>query len=195
MEQNEFLIRKASTADAVLLSELGALTFTQAFAAQNTAENFARYLAGAFYPEKQAQELATPDSTFFVIERGGIPAGYARLQGDSTRGCVTAERPVELVRFYVLEEWKGKGVAQELMSACLEAALSGGYDVIWLSAWKENPRALAFYRKCGFSEVGVDVFIVGDDIQQDVIMARPVSDLLQRKSFGGGTTGVGGLLD
>jgi diamine N-acetyltransferase len=174
MNLEQFTIRKATPADAEILSSLGALAFTQAFAALNTPENLAMYLAGAFSPAKQAAELALPGCAFFIVELNNKQEGYARMQGGASKPCVRAQNPVELVRFYVLEAWKGQGVAHLLMNACLAEAKTGGYDVIWLSAWKENPRALAFYRKWGFEEVGSNVFVVGEDAQEDAIMARPV---------------------
>jgi diamine N-acetyltransferase len=175
MNLDSFTIRRASAEDAEILASLGELAFTQAFAAQNNPHDFAAYLAGAFSAAIQAAELAAPGSVFFVIEKEAQPAGYARLQGGATRACVSGSRPVELVRFYVLEEWKGKGVAHKLMQACLEEAGRGGFDVIWLSAWKENPRALAFYRKWGFAEVGTGVFVVGAEVQEDAIMSKQIA--------------------
>jgi RimJ/RimL family protein N-acetyltransferase len=45
---------------------------------------------------------------------------------------------------------------------------------IWLSVWEENPRAIAFYRKMGFRDVGAGRFLVGADLQDDRIMAAQV---------------------
>jgi ribosomal protein S18 acetylase RimI-like enzyme len=47
--------------------------------------------------------------------------------------------------------------------------------VAWLGVWEHNPRAIAFYRKSGFVEVGDHVFPVGRDPQRDVVMARAVA--------------------
>ena len=146
MELDLITVRKASAGDAHLIAGLGAKVFSQAFAAQNSTENMALYLAEAFSPFKQARELAEPGGTFFIIEHDNTPAGYARLQDGSKRTYITGANPIELVRFYVLQEWVGKGVAAILMKACLDEVKKCGYDVIWLSAWKENPRAIAFYR-------------------------------------------------
>jgi GNAT superfamily N-acetyltransferase len=174
MDKKPFSIREAKPGDAALLADLGTRAFSQAFAGLNTPENMALYLAGAFSPRKQADELAMPGCTFFIIENEGIPAGYARLQAGSTKLCVTGAKPVELVRFYVLQQWVGKGIAGMLMEACLKSAKESGHDVIWLSSWTENPRAIAFYHKWSFKEVGGSTFILGEEIQEDVIMAREV---------------------
>jgi GNAT superfamily N-acetyltransferase len=42
----------------------------------------------------------------------------------------------------------------------------------WLGVWERNPRANAFYRKVGFTDVGSHVFMVGTDPQTDRIMVR-----------------------
>ena len=44
-----------------------------------------------------------------------------------------------------------------------------------LGLWEHNPRAIAFYRKAGFAEVGEHAFPLGDDPQRDIVMARPVA--------------------
>ena len=62
------------------------------------------------------------------------------------------------------------------MQAALQEARGGGYDVIWLGVWQENPRAVAFYERWGFQKVGTHVFRLGDDPQTDWIMQRGVGD-------------------
>ena len=46
-------------------------------------------------------------------------------------------------------------------------------------AWsmERNPRATAFYRKCGFSVVGDHVFMLGQDQQRDLILAAQLDSL------------------
>jgi ribosomal protein S18 acetylase RimI-like enzyme len=73
---------------------------------------------------------------------------------------------------YVSKEWHGKGVAQDLMAASIVMAEESNADHVWLGVWERNPRAIAFYRKLGFSEVGDHVFVLGADPQRDIIMTR-----------------------
>lgn len=175
-------IRKADERDAALLAELGRQAFTDAFESANTPENFAAYIANAFSEQKQAAELAHPGSTFLIAEMENPqtsetePVGYARLLGGSRETCITGENPIELVRIYALGAYTGHGIGSALMQAALEAARGGGYDVIWLGVWQENPRAVAFYERWGFQKVGTHVFQLGDDPQTDWIMQRGVGD-------------------
>lgn len=168
------IIRPVLAHEGNLLSELGSRAFYQAFARDNTPENMAAYLAGAFSPDKQAQELTRPGSKFLILEIDGTPAGYAHLQDSPAPECITGNHPVELVRFYLLDGWKGKGIGSRLMQACIDEARGRGADVIWLGVWSENARAIAFYKKCGYSIIGTHSFQLGDELQEDFIMRREV---------------------
>lgn len=60
------------------------------------------------------------------------------------------------------------------MKLAIKEAKQNRYDSLWLSVWEKNSRAVSFYKKWGFSQVGNAVFPVGDDVQQDFIMELPV---------------------
>ena len=173
MSQNpDLTIRRANDEDAGLLAELGARTFSETFAADNTREDMAAYLAASFNPAQQTAELADPASTFFIAEVGGLAAGYAQLHAGEPAEGVEGPQPVELVRLYVSREWLGRGVGEALMRACVDGARRAGHKTIWLGVWERNGRAQAFYRKWDFRAVGEHVFRLGSDPQTDILMER-----------------------
>ncbi|HYN85524.1 MAG TPA: GNAT family N-acetyltransferase [Pyrinomonadaceae bacterium] len=163
-------IRRGDAGDAASLAELGARTFYETFAADNTPEDMAAYLSSAFTPELLAQELADPRSCFFVAEAAGEAVGYAKLHAGEAPDGVRGDKPVELARLYVAQEWLGRGVGPELMRACLAEARAGGHRTVWLGVWEHNHRARAFYRRLGFRDVGAKIFVVGFDEQTDTVM-------------------------
>ncbi len=174
MIQPKINIRSATLADNILLAELGARTFRDTFAADNTPENMNAYLAASFSPAKQAAELEEPGSVFLIAEVEGVAVGYARLREGEGPSCITGQRPIELVRIYADKEWIGHRVGTRLMTACLVEAEKRDCDTIWLDVWERNVRALAFYRKWGFQPVGTQIFQLGDDPQHDLLMQRAV---------------------
>jgi ribosomal protein S18 acetylase RimI-like enzyme len=176
-QEPQVTIRRGNPDDANLLAELGARTFRETFAVDNTEENMAAYLASSFNPEQQAAELAQPDSIFLIAEVGGVAAGYAKLHAGEPGEGVGGPKPIELVRLYVSREWLGRRVGHELMEACLEEARKPGYETIWLGVWERNLRAQAFYRKWDFTAVGHHVFHLGSDPQTDILMERPINKL------------------
>jgi ribosomal protein S18 acetylase RimI-like enzyme len=163
-------IRKATAADAELLAELGARTFYETFAPDNTEDDMTQYLAASFHPEQQRSELADSLTTFLLAEIDQIVAGYAMLRAAAPPNQPHAVKSIELVRFYVCKEWHGRGVSHELMQACLDEASEQGYLTLWLGVWEHNARARAFYRKCRFEEFGEHAFMLGNDLQNDILM-------------------------
>jgi GNAT superfamily N-acetyltransferase len=166
-------IRYATAADNTMLAEVGAETFYGTFAADNTPQNMAAYLAASFSPQKQAQELADPAARFLIAEIDGAVVGYAHLKIAVAPPDVGGRTPMEIARFYVRKAWIGKGFGAQLMKACLAEAQREGCDVAWLGVWEQNANAIAFYHKAGFVEVGTQVFQLGEDLQRDLIMVRP----------------------
>ena len=166
------VIRKAEIADALRLARLEERTFRDTFAATNTQEDMALH-CDAYYGEAiQSRELADPRLEILVSETEGELVGFVQLRRDRPPDCVKAERPTEIQRLYVAKAWHGKGVAQDLMAAALAIAAARGADAVWLGVWEHNPRAIAFYKKWGFAEVGAHIFPLGTDPQRDIVMVR-----------------------
>ena len=165
-------IRRGTLADAAMLSELGERTFSETFAADNTPEDLAAYIATSFNLAQQTAELEDPGSTFLIAEVDGRAAGYAKLHDGKPEKGVAGANPVELVRLYVSREWLGRGIGEQLMRACLDEARQYGHDLIWLGVWERNGRAQAFYRKWDFHTVGEHEFRLGSDLQRDLLMVR-----------------------
>lgn len=167
-------IHVATVHDAPLLAELGARTFRDTFAEENAETDMSEYLSAAFSHEVQTRELADPTSDFLIARVDGHVAGYARIRTGDAPACVSGARPMEIVRIYSDTPWIGKGVGPALMEACLAEAAARECDVVWLSVWEKNPRAIAFYSKWLFAPVGSQDFALGSDLQHDVVMARSV---------------------
>lgn len=172
---SQLCIRRATPADNALLAEVGAETFYDTFAANNTPTDIAAYLAASFSPDKQAQELAHPTHRFLIAEIDTAVVGYACLKFVPAPSAVAGRKPMEIARLYARKAWIGKGIGAQLMNACLADARREGCDVIWLGVWERNTAAIAFYRKAGFVEVGEQGFQLGEDRQRDLLMARLVN--------------------
>jgi GNAT superfamily N-acetyltransferase len=134
------------------------------------------YIAAHFGVERQRADLADPAMWTVLADVDGTLAGYAQIR----RGAVApvdlpGTRPVEVARFYVDRPWHGRGVARALMRSCVELAPDA--DPLWLGVFEHNARARAFYAKCGFVPVGRTTFRMGDDVQQDWVLALDPTSL------------------
>lgn len=163
-------IRRANPQDATLLAELGATTFYDTFAKDNTMENMKLHLEKSFSKAIQSNELLQSDHIFLIAEEESMPVGYAQLIMDSAEELIKGKNPLEIRRIYASSSHIGKGVGRALIQAALDEARGRGCDCIWLGVWEKNPRAIDFYKKWGFVEVGSHIFTLGDDRQTDFIM-------------------------
>jgi ribosomal protein S18 acetylase RimI-like enzyme len=177
IKKADIIVRYATDDDNILLAKLGARTFNDTFAADNTSENMMSYLAASFSPEKQAAELADPRSVFLIAEADDAVVGFARLKEGHPTVVSMGAHPIQLVRMYACKDWIGYGVGATLMRACLKEAEKRTCDTAWISVWENNTRAQIFYRKWGFVEAGTQVFQLGDDRQTDLLMKRAVRKL------------------
>jgi ribosomal protein S18 acetylase RimI-like enzyme len=171
------MVRPGSPEDAERLSTFAARTFHESFAADNDPADMAAYISTAFTPARQGEELADPSNTCLLAEIGGELAGYALIKsGDDAPECVTIRPSAELSRLYVDRRWHGAGVARLLMDRVLDDARGRGARGLWLGVWEHNVRAVRFYAKHGFADIGSHEFVLGSDVQTDRVMWQAITN-------------------
>src|SRR5688572_30226532 len=111
-------VRRATVADAEALAQIGARTFFETFAADNTPEDMRMFLASTWRPDLQRAEILDPGlDTLLACDAGGGLAGFAQLRVAQPPAGINVRSPVELKRFYVDRPWQGRGLASTLMEA------------------------------------------------------------------------------
>jgi ribosomal protein S18 acetylase RimI-like enzyme len=168
-------IRRATAADAAALAEFGERSFREAYAAFNDAADLELHVTRTYGAELQRRELTDPACSCLLSFAAEALVGYALLRRGPAHAAVAASRPCEVRRFYVDGRWHGRGIAPQLMEAAAAAAGESGADALWLTAWEHNPRALGFYAKLGFRDVGSSAFKLGSARQTDRVLVRPLT--------------------
>ncbi len=174
-DSSSLAIRRAGPSDASALTSFAARAFADTFAADNTPEDMAAYLAEAFSEAQQRAELSDSACIVLVAERNGEVCGYAMLRdGAAPSGAISASigNAMEIARLYSDKRWIGTGVGATLMQRSLDLAASCGREWVWLGVWERNARAIGFYARWGFTDLGSQHFQLGADRQTDRIMAR-----------------------
>ena len=165
------MIRRGDLNDVALLQEIGRKTFDDTFGNTCTKEDMRGVLERYFNTALCESELQDPRDNFFFQEEGGVVKGYMRI--NTIYGCpleaLKSLNPIELVRLYVLREYHGAGVADELMNFAVVFAKEKGYNRMYLSVWEYNFRARGFYEKHGFVNSGIENdFPLGSTPQTDL---------------------------
>ena len=170
-------VRKGTVDDAAAITEISERIFVRTFADQNTPDDIALYVTTAFNAAAQRRELEDPDATYLLMFVDEVLGAFALLRRDATDPVVQGEGPVEIQRFYVDQDFHGRGIAAELMKSCMTTAESIGGRTVWLGVWEQNPRAIRFYEKSGFVDIGAHEFHLGSDVQTDRVMTRSIGAL------------------
>jgi GNAT superfamily N-acetyltransferase len=167
-------IQRAEPSDAALLAKLAEKTFRDAFARFIKTEDFESYVARSFTENQIRSELLDGASTFFIARLKDEWVGYAKLYQSTAPDCVKPLPTIELARLYSMQEYLGYGIGAALVESCISYARSKAFKSIWLSSWQENHRGNAFYAKMQFEILGTKTFVIGSDIQDDYVFARPL---------------------
>lgn len=172
-------IKPVQTADVAELARIGRQTFVETFASGNNPDDMADYLGKAFSEDQLSQEMGCPDTSFYFAKQDNDVIGYLKLNVGDAQTEKVEGRTLEIERIYVDARVQGAGVGKSLFEFALEQARQNGADAIWLGVWEDNAKAIEFYARQGFVPFGEHKFIVGDDVQRDVLMRldlkQPVS--------------------
>ena len=167
--------RPCTMSDLETLRDFSRTNFYENFAHLNTPENMEDYLNEAFDTEKLRGELSNPASFFYFLYADDILAGYLKVNEVPAQSDLQDERSLELERIYISKNVQGAGLGQYLMDHAVRFAVQREKEYLWLGVWEKNEKALGFYRKNGFYEIGTHTFVMGDDAQTDYIMRKDLN--------------------
>jgi diamine N-acetyltransferase len=189
-------LRRATSADAPALALTGAATFLEAFTwmlpgadivahalKNHAADAYTHYLAD---PKTRITVAVTGSAVGFPDEPGSI-VGYVLLCTPELPTIDIVPTDIELKRIYLFSRFRSAPVldasgapipnlrpAQALMDAAVADARALGGKRLLLGTHATNLRAIAFYHRNGFVEVGTRVFQVGSQQCCDLIFAKPL---------------------
>ena len=167
-------LRRCSPTDLETLRAFALETYDDTFRSMNRPEVMDAYLAEAFHPERVAAELANPASEFWFLFVGEELAGYLKVNDAPAQSDLNDSRSLEVERIYVRRAHKGRGLGRTLIQHAESLARGRGKSTLWLGVWEKNLDAIAFYERLGFRQTGRHGYRMGDEVQSDLIMSRPV---------------------
>lgn len=145
-------------------------TFYDTFFSYNTAKNMKDYLDEAFSIEKLTTELSDENIEYYFAKIGNRIIGYLKINFAQSQTELQVGNAAEIERIYVIKEFHGKNVGQLLYEKACDRAREEKAAYIWLGVWENNPRAINFYKKNGFTEFDQHIFKLGAEEQTDIML-------------------------
>jgi GNAT superfamily N-acetyltransferase len=109
--------------------------------------------------EPGPKPTAADITVFLVAFDDGVPVGCGGLRTlDATHG--------ELKRMYVVPERRGTGVSKAVLSALEDRARGLGWERIVLETGTEQPDAMRFYEREGYSSIPLFGYYLGSELSR-----------------------------
>jgi ribosomal protein S18 acetylase RimI-like enzyme len=168
----EWRIREAGAADVAELALIGAATILETYAGAVDLTDMLAFCAEGHSAEAYAAYLAGGSRVWLAeAVTTGVPLGYVMLSPPDLDAA--GEGDVEVKRIYTLTRMQGSGLGAALMECAVAAA--AGHARVLLGVKADNARAIAFYAKHGFGEIGTRRFRTGETWHHDLVLARTLA--------------------
>ncbi|HEX5739935.1 MAG TPA: GNAT family N-acetyltransferase, partial [Pilimelia sp.] len=127
--------------------------------------------------ERFAGYLADPRHVVLVAEEDGQLVGYTMVVAGEpddreVAAAITVRPTAELSKCYVHPDHFGSGLAATLVDRTVEVAGRLGAAALCLGVNAQNARANRFYEKRGFVVVGTRRYLVGGQVEDDLVRER-----------------------
>ena len=156
--------RAARPDDALCLGVLSTQVFLDTYATQGIRPAVAREVLALHSVAVYEALLADAGVTILVAECAGHLVGFSQVGNGVGNEQLPPAAAAELKRLYVQERFAGRGVGRDLLRQAEKSAAALGADLLWLQAWVGNTRALQFYPRCGYEDLGGTVYTIeGED--------------------------------
>jgi ribosomal protein S18 acetylase RimI-like enzyme len=162
-------VRPATLADAALLAEIGASTFYETFRPYNSEEDMQTYISKTYNVPLIQQNLQNEQIHYALAIEEGIVVGYIKLLLNAPHIKLSG-KTIELEKIYVQHSHHGTGAGHKLMQYTIEYSKHHQFTTLFLGVWKENERAVNFYRKTGFEVFDTRMFPLGSRMCEDYMM-------------------------
>lgn len=170
----DLILRPATAADITSLGALAIQTYLDTYATEGIRPALAREVLARFAEPAVQGWLQHPGSRVVVAERADHLIGFAHTTLDVQQPLARARHAAELERLYVQQPFAAQGVGSRLIEDAEAAAAASGADLLWLSCWVHNLRALRFYAKHRYEDLGNTWYRVEGEQHENRVLAKPL---------------------
>jgi len=168
-------IKKVKKADTDVLALLGRLTWAESHGHFiEDKNNLLKYLDENFSVSKTKQDINNSKNLLYIIYADDLPAGYAKLVLNATHESVASQNNCRLERIFILNDFIPLKIGQQLLTFVEGKAKELQLDTMWLSVYIKNNRAISFYERNEFKNVGELNFLVNGKEYENIIFSKKI---------------------
>ena len=166
-------IKIATESDIEVLALLGRQTWAESHGHYIEDKNdVLKYLDESFSVSKTKQYVNDPNIRYYIIYVNDSPAGYAKLIVDAVNENVNSQHSGRLERIFILKDFIPLKIGKRLLTFVEEQAKALQIDEMWLTVYIKNKRAIRFYEKNEFKNVGDLSFVVSGKSYHNIVFSK-----------------------
>ncbi len=168
-------IKKAKESDAEILALLGRVTYVEShghFIEDKT--DLLKYLSKSFSVAKTREDIKNNNNLFLILYVDQLPIGYVKLVLKATHESVESKNSCRLERIYILADFLPMKLGTQFLDFIEEKAKELQFDTMWLSVYVKNNRAIRFYEKNEFENVGELSFLVNGKGYDNIVFSKKI---------------------
>ena len=168
-------INIAKESDTEVLALLGRVTWAESHGHYiDDKSSLLKYLDENFSISKTKQEINKSKNIFYIIYVDDLPVGYAKLVMNEKQENVASQNNCRLERIFIQNEFIPLKIGQQLLTFVEEKAKALQLDTMWLSVYIKNKRAIRFYERNKFKNVGELNFIVNEKVYENIVFSKKI---------------------
>ncbi len=166
-------IRPTKETDTEVLALLGRLTWAESHGQFiDDKDQLSKYLDENFSVSKTNQDINNPEHLFYIVFADDLPVGYAKLVINAAQENIASENKVRLERIFILNDFIPLKIGQQLLTYIEEQAKALQFDTMWLSVYIKNNRAIRFYERNDYKNVGELTFTVSGKPYENNVFSK-----------------------
>ncbi|MGC4041813.1 MAG: GNAT family N-acetyltransferase [Flavobacterium sp.] len=163
--------RSADLSDIIKLSVLYKQVYIATYGAEGVSDEFANFITKQFSVERLENLINSQNENLIVAVYKNNLVGVAEIEFDKKSPIGEIIAP-ELNKLYILEWFCGKGIGERLLEESEKIVKSKGINKMWLWVLESNSRAIRFYRKHNFKEIGNASFQMETNKYENLVMLK-----------------------
>ena len=173
LEQAVIKIKSAKETDTEVLALLGRLTYAESHGHFIDDKNdLLKHLDENFSVSKTKQDINSSKNIFYIVYADDLPVGYAKLVVNAKNKNIASQNTCCLEKIYILNDFIPLKIGQKLLTFVEEKTKALQLDTLWLSVYIKNKRAIRFYERNEFINVGELNFIVNGKTYENTVFSK-----------------------
>jgi diamine N-acetyltransferase len=168
---NEINIRFAKEEDAKNLLLLTIQVFLETYSSDGITGSISDYILKEFSLDNMIKSIYNKKCIVLIFEINNFLIGYSQVSPNSTN-LYSGVTQAEIEKLYFLKNFHNCGYGTMLLKKTEEEILSRKINFVWLSAWIENQKAIKFYYKNEYSDIGRLNFELGNKNIENIVFGK-----------------------